>query len=89
LKFAQRGDRHVQRLSFVGVLLDGSGKMVLAKEGAMDLALKDDTLAKLTASGMNAGLTFPAPPGNYRVRVVVQDAEGKMAAQNLPVEIPK
>lgn len=89
LKFAQRGDRHVQRLSFVGVLLDGSGKMLAAKEGAMDLALKDDTLAKLTASGMNAGLTFPVPPGAYRVRVVVQDAEGKMAAQNLAVEIPK
>ena len=89
LKFAQRGDRHVQRLSFVGVLLDGSGKMLVAKEGAMDLALKDETLAKLTASGMNAGLTFPAPPGTYRVRVVVQEAEGRMAAQNFPVEIPK
>ncbi|MEI9971516.1 MAG: VWA domain-containing protein [Ignavibacteriota bacterium] len=89
LKFAQRADRHMQKLSFIGALLDPSGKMVAAKEGAMELALKDDTLARLTGSGMNAGLTFAAPPGAYKLRVVVQDAEGKIATQNLAVEVPK
>lgn len=89
LKFAQREDRYVQTLSFVGALLDPSGKMVAAKEGAMDFALKDATLARLTASGVNAGLNLPAPPGPYRVRVVVQDADGKLAALNQTVEIPK
>ncbi len=89
LKFTQHDDRHVQRLMFIEALLDSSGKMVAAKEGAMDLALKDDTLARLTASGVNAGLTFAAPPGPYKLRVVVQDADGHMAAQNQTVEIPK
>ena len=89
LKFSDRSDRHFQKLIFIGELLDSSGKMITAKEGAMDLALKDDTLARLTASGLNAGLTFTAPPGPYTLRVVVQDAEGKMAAQNQAVEIPK
>ena len=89
LKFSERGDRHLQKLMFIGELLDASGKLVAAKEGAMDFALKDDTLARLTASGVNATLGLNAPPGPYKVRVVVEDAEGKMAAQNQTVEIPK
>jgi VWFA-related protein len=89
LKFTQHEDRHVQRLMFIGALLDSSGKTIAAKEGAMELALKDDTLARLTASGVNAGLTFAAPAGPYTIRVVVQDADGKMASQNQTVEIPK
>ena len=89
LTFAQRDDRHVQKLTFIGALLDGSGKMVVAKEGAMDLVLKDATWARLKASGVNAGLTFAAPSGPYSVRVVVQDADGKLAAQNRAGEASK
>ena len=89
LKFARRDDRYVQRLNFIGALLDAGGKILAAKEGAMELALKDDTLERLTASGLNAGLTFTAPPGSYRLRVVVEDADGKMAAQNQTVTIGK
>jgi VWFA-related protein len=89
LNFTQHDDRHVQKLTFIGALLDAGGKVVVAKEGAMDLALKDETLRRLTASGVNAGLSFTAPPGAYQVRVVVQDADGKIAAQNQAVEIPR
>jgi hypothetical protein len=89
LKFAQQDGRHVQKLTFIGALLDSGGKMVAAKEGTMDLSLKDETLASLTAKGVNAGLSLTAPPGPYRVRVVVQDADGKLAAQNQTVEIPQ
>jgi VWFA-related protein len=89
LKFAQHDGRHTQKLVFVAALLDSTGKMVAAKEGAMELSLKDDTLARLTASGVNAGLMLAAPPGSYQVRVVVEDAEGKVAAQNQAVEIPR
>jgi VWFA-related protein len=89
LKFTQHNDRHVQKLIFIGALFDTAGKMVAAKEGAMDLALKDETLARLTASGVNARLTFAPPPGPYRVRLVVQDADGKLASLNQTVEIPK
>ena len=89
LKFSQHDDRHVQKLAFIGAIFDSAGKMVAAKEGSMDFALKDETFTRLTASGVNAGLTLAAPPGSYRVRVVVADAEGKMAALNQTVEIPK
>lgn len=89
LTFAQRDDRHIQKLTFIGALLDASGKILVAKEGAMDLALKDTTWARLKASGVNAGLSFAAPPGPYSVRVVVEDADGKLAAQNRSVEASK
>jgi hypothetical protein len=89
LRFADREDRHLQRLTFVGELVDAKGNMVAAKEGAMDLALKDDTLTRLRTSGLNATMGLNAPPGGYMVRVIVQDAEGKMAAQNQTVMIAK
>jgi len=89
LKFSEGGDRHMQKLMFLAELLDGGGRMVTAKEGVMDLALKDDTLTRLKASGINATLGLNAPPGPYKVRVVVQDADGKIGAVNQAVEIPK
>ena len=87
LKFADRDDRHVQKLVFIGELVDASGHMIAAKEGAMELSLKDDTLARLRVNGVNATLGLNAPPGGYMVRVVVQDADGRMAAQNQTVMI--
>lgn len=74
---------------FIGEPVDAGGKMVAAKEGEMDLALKDDSLARLTGSGVNAGLKLAAPPGAYKLRVVVQDAEGRMASQDRNVEAAK
>ena len=62
---------------FIREPVDAGGNMVAAKEGDMELALKDATL------GLNA------PPGGYMVRVVLQDADGEMAAQNQTVMISK
>src|ERR1039458_5514464 len=89
LKFAKRNGRNIQKLTFIGALLDGDGNIVAAKEGVVDFALKDETLPRLTASGLNASLSLAAPPGPYRVRLVVQDADGKMASLNQTMEIPK
>ena len=89
LKFAKRNGRNVQKLTFIGALLDADGNIVAAKEGVVDFALKNETLPRLTASGLNAALSLTAPPGPYRVRLVVQDADGKMASLNQTVEIPK
>ena len=89
LQFAQREGRSVQKLTFVGALLDKDGKIVGAKEGEMELALKKDTLVKLTSKGVSAGLRLSAPPGRYLARVVVQDAGGKLGAVNGVVDIPE
>ena len=89
LKFAERDGRRVQKLTFIGALLDGGGNIVAAKEGVVDFALKNETLPRLMASGLNASVSLAAPPGPYRVRVVVQDADGKMASLNRSMEIPR
>jgi VWFA-related protein len=89
LKFTERNGRQTQKLEFIGSLMDAQGNVITAKEGAMELALKEETLARMTANGVNAALTLGAPPGPYRVRVVVQDADGKMAALNQALQIPK
>jgi VWFA-related protein len=89
LKFSQLDGRHVQKLMFIGALLDADGTIVVAKEGVVDFALQDETLPRLMASGLKASLSLAAPPGWYRVRVVVQDADGKMASLNRRMEIPR
>jgi len=89
LKFTESWGRQTQKLAFIGALMDANGNMVAAKEGAMELALKKENLARMQANGVNASLTLSAPPGPYRVRIVVQEAEGKMAALSQAVEIPK
>jgi hypothetical protein len=80
LKFTESWGRQTQKLAFIAALIDANGNLAAAKEGAMDLAFKQENLARMQASGVNAGLTLSAPPGPYRVRVVVQDADGKIAA---------
>ena len=89
LKFAKRSGRHLQTLTFIGALLDPSGAIVAAKEGIVEFTLKDETLPRLTAQGFGATLSLAAPPGSYRARVVVQDADGKLASFDQTVEIPK
>jgi hypothetical protein len=89
LKFTESSGRQTQKLAFIGALMDASGNPIAAKEGAMELALKPENLARMQAIGINATLSLSAPPGPYRVRIVVQEAEGKMAALSQTVEIPK
>jgi VWFA-related protein len=88
LQFPVRDERRVQQLKLVVALLDGKGNIVAAKEGTMDFAMADATYARLSASGINAGLDLDAPPGKYRLRAVVQEAvDGKMASSNVNVEV--
>ena len=89
LQFTPRDGRQSQRLHFIGLLRDSKGSLAAAKEGWMDFSLKEDTFARLTASGVNADLSLSAPPGPYEVRVVVEDAAGKLTALSQRVEIPK
>jgi hypothetical protein len=87
LQFAEHEGRKLQRLVFIAELLDERGALSTAQEGIVDLALKEETLTRLTANGVKARLTLGAPPGQYRVRVVVQEAEGKLAALDRSAEI--
>jgi hypothetical protein len=47
---------------------------VSAKEGFMDLALKQETYDRLAKTGLNAELSFQMAPGVYSLREVVQES---------------
>jgi VWFA-related protein len=87
MKFASNDGRHSQNLQLVAALLDGQGHIVAGKESEMRLALKEDSLTQLTKSGITAKTFLLAPPGQYRLREVIQDAQGKMFASTVPVEV--
>ena len=54
------------------------------------MRLRDETLDKLLdQGGISVRSNLDLPPGNYLVRLVVRDTEGKaMAMRNGSVEIP-
>jgi hypothetical protein len=57
--------------------------MVAAKQGKMELALKDATYQNLVRSGVNAKLSFEMAPGMYRLREVVEEAVGGDMASSI------
>jgi hypothetical protein len=60
---------------------------VTGKESQMDLALTDESYARLTKSGITAKTFLQTPPGRYRLREVIQDTEGKLFASTVPIEV--
>jgi hypothetical protein len=53
------------------------------------MALSNESLDALTQLGLNATIVLPAAKGNYRLRVVMENAaDGKIFATSKPVAIP-
>jgi hypothetical protein len=89
LQFPRKDDRHVQSFTLVAALFDSSGKMITAKEGTMELSLKDALYQRFVQDGVNLSLTLGAASGAYRLRtVVLEGVDNKMAAAAAEVQIP-
>ena len=73
LPFKKRDGRHTERLIFITALFDRSNRFVEGAQGVVEMALKDATLAELSASGGSASVVLQAPPGTYRLRQVTQE----------------
>jgi hypothetical protein len=88
LPFDVQQDRHVDMLTFVVALFDAQGKMVTGKEAQMQLALKPESFERFSKSGIDGGMSLEAPAGEYRLRVVVEEAlHGEMSATSQNVQI--
>ena len=88
LPFKKEADRHVERLIFITALFDDQNKFLRGVVGVMDMNLKEGTLAEMNSSGATSSMTLQAPPGNYRLREVVQEVvTGRISATTTPVEI--
>ena len=88
LSFEQENGRRVDMLTFVAALFDASGKMIVGKEAQMQFALKPESFERFSKSGINADMALEAPPGAYRLRVVVEEAlRGEISAATQNVQI--
>lgn len=89
LPFEKVKDRQVEKLTFVAGLFDPQGKFITGKEAEMDLALKQENFERFSKSGITGAMSLEAPPGNYRLRVVVEEAvKGEMSATIQKIQIP-
>jgi VWFA-related protein len=88
LPFQTEGDRKVERLIFVTALFDTENHFLAGTQGIMDLRLKKETLATVSNQGLDAKLSLQVPPGNYRLRQVVQETgDGHITAISRTVQI--
>jgi hypothetical protein len=88
LPFGKENDRQSQRITIVAAFFDSQGKIVAAKEGRMELALKPETFGRMSGTGVNADLTFQMPPGIYKLRAVVEEAvKGGIASSTYPIDV--
>jgi hypothetical protein len=89
LRFRKAEGRNRNDLTMVSALFDRNGNFVQGSEKILEMRLKDETLDSRLGSGITLKSSFDVKPGNYLVRLVVRDAEGKlMSAENGAVEIP-
>ena len=76
-------------LTIVLGIFDRNGNFVTGVQKAVEMRLKDETLAARASPGITVRNTFDVKPGAYLIRLVVRDAEGQlMTAQNGAVDIP-
>ena len=88
LHFKVSNGRHTQKLAIVATLTGSRGNFVTGKRSVLELNLKDVTFERFAATGFTTALTIKAPPGNYAVRAVAEDAlDGNLAASNRTVVV--
>jgi len=88
LPFEKERDRHDEKLTFVVGLFDAQNKFVTGKEAEMDFAFKQDSYERFSKSGITGAMSLEAPPGTYRLRVVVEETvKDEMSASSQTVQI--
>jgi VWFA-related protein len=86
LKFSEQGDRHVQQLTFVTMILDRDGNLLEGKQAVMDLALGPAKLAEILEKNIETTTSFSLPKGAYQVREVIREAmQNRMTAVNTAI----
>ena len=89
LRFQKAQDRNSDDLTFITVLFDRDGKYLTGKEKKVICHLRDDTLARLTRTGITLKMEFDVKPGTYMIRQIVRDSQaGQLSGLSRTVEIP-
>jgi len=89
LRYRKADGRNDDTLTVVGGVFDQDGKYVVGTQKVVDLKFRDQTLDSLPEAGITVKTNLDVASGNYIVRLVVRDSEGKvMSALNSSVVIP-
>ncbi len=89
LHFEKIGGRNQNNLTVVAALFDRNGNFITGTERTLEMKLRDETLEKLSRTGVTVRTNFDVKPGDYVVRLVVRDSQAALlSAENGVVEIP-
>jgi VWFA-related protein len=89
LHYRKADGRNDNTLTVVGGVFDRDGNYVVGTQKVVDLKFRDQTLDALPEGGITVKENLDVASGNYIVRLVVRDSEGKvMSALNGAVVIP-
>jgi len=79
---------HTQKLDIIVALINDRNEFVFGKECNLNFALKPETLARLSRTGMAIEIELDPTPGEYRLRAVLQEAnQSRFAGINQMVDI--
>ena len=89
LRFRKAEGRNWDDLTVVTAVFDRNGNFLSGKQKFVEMRLRDQTLDRLTKSGITMKTSFDVKPGKYLVRLVVRETEGaQISALIRTVEIP-
>ena len=89
IHFEKVGDRNENNLVVVAALFDRNGNFITGTERTLEMKLRDETLERLSRTGVTVRTNFDVKPGDYVVRLVVRDSQAALlSAENGVVEIP-
>lgn len=89
VRFDKANGRNDNDLTIVAALFDRNGNFVTGTQKVIQMKLRDETLARLSQTGVTVRTNFDVKPGEYVVRLVVRDSNtALLAAESGSVEIP-
>jgi VWFA-related protein len=89
LRFEKADGRNQNDLTVVAALFDRNGNFIAGTQRIVAMKLRDETLARLSRTGVTVRANFDVKPGDYVVRLVVRDSKAaQLSATNGVVEIP-
>ncbi len=89
MHFEKADGRNQDNLTVVAALFDRNGNFITGTERTVQMKLRDETLERLSRTGVTVRTNFDVKPGDYVVRLVVRDSQAALlSAENGVVEIP-
>jgi hypothetical protein len=87
--FRKADGRSVDSVTLVTAIFDRAGNYVTGEEKQIEFHLRDETLARLSQTGLNMKANLTVKSGTYLIREVVRESEGdQLSATSSEVEIP-